>query len=449
MKLQNRRKILIAVLSVICIFLSCVCWWLFDNSIDRSGWVLRDGEYAYRDFHGKKVTGWQDIEGSRYYFTEDKTMFTGWLEQDGNRHYFAPEGAMATGWFSVGNDRYYANGDGIVQTGWQDIEFQRYYLGDDGIVYTGWKEEDENTYYFAEDGAMAIGFTPIKDNTYYFNEEGHLHTGDLVIQDIHYLFRDDGVMHTGWLETEDNVLYYLPGSGARAVNWQEIGGKLYYFDEDGIMQTGWLKLGEYEYYLHPDGAAAIGPTEIEGHTRYFTPKGIHVVLVNSSHKVPEYYTKNLVFVEDQHRVSDVCLEPLKMMLSDCNQAGISYNFNSAFRSIEEQTTILEYRTAEYEARGMDSMDAYMKARETVALPGTSEHHLGLAVDLLGEEALVWLNEHCWEYGFIVRYAADKHHITGITDEPWHFRYVGTEVSLDMKDSGLCLEEYLGAYPIES
>ena len=89
------------------------------------------------------------------------------------------------------------------------------------------------------------------------------------------------------------------------------------------------------------------------------------------------------------------------------------------------------------------------ALQSVAVPGTSEHHLGLAVDLLGEEALVWLNEHCWEYGFIVRYAADKQHITGIADEPWHFRYVGVEVAMELKDSGLCLEEYLGAYPIES
>ncbi len=69
------------------------------------------------------------------------------------------------------------------------------------------------------------------------------------------------------------------------------------------------------------------------------------------------------------------------------------------------------------------------------------------MDLLGKEAIAWLTEHCWEYGFIVRYTEDKEEITGIIDEPWHFRYVGTEVSLDMKDSGLCLEEYLGAVEV--
>ena len=97
-----------------------------------------------------------------------------------------------------------------------------------------------------------------------------------------------------------------------------------------------------------------------------------------------------------------------------------------------------------EKYGVSWEDAQAEALTSVAYPGTSEHHLGLAVDLLGSEAVAWFSEHCWDYGFIVRYTADKYAITGIVDEPWHFRYVGREVALDMKDSGLCLEEYLGA-----
>lgn len=448
MKQQNRRAVLIAVLSVICVILSIICWLLFDASIDRSGWVMRDGVYSYRDFHGRKVTGWQDIDGSRYYFDDEKTMVTGWLELEGSTYHFTTYGTLDTGWFEDRNSRYYADEHGVLQTGWQDIAFQRYYLQEDGKVYTGWLEQKDGTYYFGEDGSMAIGFTKIDERTYYFSEEGILQTGELIIQEDHYLLKDDGVMHTGWLEAGDKVYYYIPETGIQAREWQEIGGKRYYFGDDGVMRTGWLELLEYRYYLQEDGSAAVGPKEIDGQTYYFSPKGIHVVLVNSSHKVPSYYTKNLVTVEDYHRVSDVCLEPLRQMLSDCVAAGIEYTFNSAFRSIDEQEAILEYRTKEYEAKGMDSMDAYMKARETVALPGTSEHHLGLAVDLLGEEAIAWFREHCWDYGFIVRYMDGKQHITGIVDEPWHFRYVGTEVSLDMKDSGLCLEEYLGAYPVE-
>jgi hypothetical protein len=131
------------------------------------------------------------------------------------------------------------------------------------------------------------------------------------------------------------------------------------------------------------------------------------------------------------------------------EAGNSYTFNSAYRTIAQQKEILEDRSEEHMEGGLPYAAAYAKARETVALPGTSEHHLGLAVDLLGDEAIAWLTEHCWEYGFIVRYQGDKAHITGIIDEPWHFRYVGVDVALDMKDSGLCLEEYLGAVPIET
>jgi D-alanyl-D-alanine carboxypeptidase len=89
--------------------------------------------------------------------------------------------------------------------------------------------------------------------------------------------------------------------------------------------------------------------------------------------------------------------------------------------------------------------------------GTSEHHTGLAVDIVGHDyyysghpgstraVQAWLKEHCWEYGFILRYTSEKQAITGFTAETWHFRYVGTEVSMDLKDSGLCLEEYLGAH----
>jgi len=445
---QKRRPLLIAALSVLIVILLGLCWYLFDTNVDRSGWVNNEGIYSYRDFHGRKVTGWQEIDGNTYYFDEEKIMTTHWLEQDGRRYYFGRDGALDTGWLTVEGDRYYTDENGVILTGWQDVDFQRYYLDSSGILQTGWLEQEGNTYYLGEDGAMALGLTPIEENTYYFSEEGVMYTGSLVLEEGTYLFREDGTMHTGWLEGEGGTTYYHPDSGILVTQWQEIDEKRYYFGEDGIMRTGWLEQGEYQYYLQEDGSAAVGPTEIDGATYYFSPKGIHVVLVNTQNTVPDYYEMNLVTIQDWHRVSDVCLEPLKQMLSDCTAAGIRYTFNSAYRSLGEQQAILSKRTQEYEDKGLDSTAAYMKARETVALPGTSEHHLGLAVDLLGTEAIAWFREHCWDYGFILRYTAEKEHITGFVDEPWHFRYVGTEVSLDMKDSGLCLEEYLGAYPTE-
>ena len=142
------------------------------------------------------------------------------------------------------------------------------------------------------------------------------------------------------------------------------------------------------------------------------------------------------------------------MLEDCNAAGIQYTFNSAYRSLGEQKKILEDRSAEYEAAGYDLTSAYMKARQTVALPGTSEHHLGLAVDIVdwdyqlldeGQEDTAvqkWLLANSWRYGFILRYPTEKTNVTGIIYEPWHYRYVGKERAKQIYDSGLCLEEWL-------
>lgn len=89
------------------------------------------------------------------------------------------------------------------------------------------------------------------------------------------------------------------------------------------------------------------------------------------------------------------------------------------------------------------------ARKLVAAPGCSEHHTGLAFDITvpgtsfgGTKQAKWLEEHCWEWGFILRYPADKTAITGITNEPWHFRYVGTDAAMEMRETGECLEEYV-------
>ena len=439
------KKICIA-LGIVLLLLSIVV--AFDMNVDRSGWSEKDGLYSYRDFHGRKITGWLTTEDRTYYFGEDTIMVTGWQEIDGNRYYFDAAGIMARGWKNVDNKRYYFGTDGTLHTGWLELDAKRYYLHPDGAMASGWQEIEGSTVYFGENGAQIFGWNTLEGSTYYFDEQGHLVTGYVTLEDNHYFFQEDGRMFTGWEDTDDGRRYYAP-DGPQAFGWTEIEDKLYFFDQEGLMQTGWMDVGEYRYYLQEDGSAAVGPTNIDGQLYHFTPKGIQVVLVNSNLKVPGYYDPELVTYTGWHQVAQVCLEPLTKMLADCVAAGYEYEFNSAYRSIKTQQEILWTRTQEYIAAGYSDGDAYAEARLTVALPGTSEHHLGLAVDVLNIKkndlkALDWLGEHCWEYGFIVRYQADKAHITGIIDEPWHFRYVGTEVSMDMKDSGLCLEEYLGA-----
>lgn len=446
--MQNKKKraLILVLILLVCAFVASLGWFLVDRFVDRSGWYqAEDGAYYYRDFHWRKVTGWQRIDGRYYYFGDDYLMETDWLEWEGNRYRLGSDGALDFGWLEVDGQWYYAQADGALITGWQALEGNRYFFREDGSAYTGWMDLNGKKHHFGEDGVQTIGFYTDNNCTWFFGDDGAMLTGEQILEGKVYLFNEDGTMYTGWLDTEDGRRYYL-ADGPMATLWETIRGKHYYFGDNGILQTGWLQDGEYQYYLQEDGSAAVGPVTVDGQLRFFTPAGIHVVLVNHNYAVPKYWDTEYVEVEEWKLVSTVCYDALMQMMADCLAAGNDdLYFNSGYRSRAAQEEIMEIRISEhiYEY-GIDYNEAYKMARRSVALPGYSEHHLGLAVDLTGENAKAWLQEHCWEYGFIARYPGDKEEITGVMDEPWHFRYVGTRVSLDMEGTGLCLEEYLGA-----
>ena len=421
-------------------------WLWYDSHVDRSGWTEADGVRYYCDFYGDPVSGWLNLEEGRYYFREGGIPVVQWQEIDGITYYFGDQGIMHTGWLEKDGKLHYFGGNGTMVVGWLWLEDGRYYLKD-GALLTGWQEIDGNTYHFSSEGIADLGWAEIDGQQYYFND-GIMSTGPVELDGEVYFFNEDGTMYTGWLE-EDVGYRYFGEDGAMVSDWQEIDGKWVYFDKEGFLYNkGWLSFGEYRYYFFEDGTYATGPQNINGETHYFSPKGVEVILVNGLNPVPDWFRLDPVNVVGYHDVDRLCYEALKEMLADLSAAGIEYTFNSAYRTVLEQTTILEYRTREHMANyGLDFFEARDKAYETVAIPGTSEHNLGLAVDLLGDEAVSWLTRHCWDYGFIVRYTEAKESITGIVDEPWHFRYVGKEVALDLKDSGLCLEEYLGAEPV--
>ena len=116
--------------------------------------------------------------------------------------------------------------------------------------------------------------------------------------------------------------------------------------------------------------------------------------------------------------------------------------------------LFDNKVSYFLAKGLSEEAARTEAAKVVAVPGTSEHQLGLAVDIVDADYQLlddaqantpvqqWLLEHCWEYGFILRYPADKEAVTGIIYEPWHYRYVGEDNAKAIRDSGLCLEEWL-------
>ena len=120
----------------------------------------------------------------------------------------------------------------------------------------------------------------------------------------------------------------------------------------------------------------------------------------------------------------------------------------AFRTEEEQQYLMDEKVKAYMDEGYPKILAREMAEKWVAVPGTSEHQLGIAVDInpdydrSGKEVYEWLAENAHEYGFINRYPEDKVHITGIMNEPWHYRYVGEDVAKQMYEQGVCLEEYL-------
>ena len=184
------------------------------------------------------------------------------------------------------------------------------------------------------------------------------------------------------------------------------------------------------------------------------PADWRLTRVNPWTPLPEGYQPTLATVENGYQVDQRCANYLEAMLAACREAGLSPVLCSAYRTQEKQTALYENLVGKRMAQGLSREDAETQAAKEVARPGTSEHQLGLAVDIVDasyqlldthqEDTPVqqWLMEHCWEYGFLLRYPPDKGAVTGIIYEPWHYRYVGRDHAQAIGQAGLCLEEFL-------
>lgn len=140
---------------------------------------------------------------------------------------------------------------------------------------------------------------------------------------------------------------------------------------------------------------------------------------------------------------------LQKMFDDARSQGIYPTITSSFRTAKDQQDILESKYEHYRKIGYSDKKAKAYAEEWVAMPGTSEHELGLCVDIASGDSRVtnqevwdWLAKNSYKYGFIERYTAEKQDITGIIPEEWHYRYVGEKAAEEMHENDLCLEEYL-------
>lgn len=208
--------------------------------------------------------------------------------------------------------------------------------------------------------------------------------------------------------------------------------------------------GQAEYSKGEEGAVAV----------IAQPESI-AALVNPFNKLPEDYNPDdLVYPDVRFTFSEKiekrmmrkeAADALEQMFAGAEEDGIYLAGVSAYRSHETQKALFN----RYVER-----DGYEKARTYSALPGTSEHETGLAVDVSGSDGKCaaedcfgdtkeadWLKKYAAEYGFIIRYPEGKQDITGYQYEPWHLRYVGTDIAQDIAASGATLEEYYNAVPV--
>lgn len=183
-------------------------------------------------------------------------------------------------------------------------------------------------------------------------------------------------------------------------------------------------------------------------------------LVRNDRPLAEDFVPELEEIERGERFDARAAVHLKKLIADAREAGYGVYVCSGYRAYEVQYTIYWNHVTEYERQGMTREEAEAATRLAVNAPGGSEHQLGLAMDLLeyesqemeswigGSGLMLWLEQRCADYGFIIRYPDGKTPVTGVEYEPWHLRYVGAPARYIMEHE-LCLEEFLALYDPES
>ena len=173
-------------------------------------------------------------------------------------------------------------------------------------------------------------------------------------------------------------------------------------------------------------------------------------LANRENTINEDYEIPLAKIEGQLYFDKRALPALNELRNAAIKAGYSNLWiQSSYRSIELQKKLFSDKVNSYIKKGKGKQEAENLAMQVVNRPGQSDHNLGLAVDFnyVNDDfknlpVYDWLCEHAQQYGFILRYPQEKEKVTGVSYEPWHWRYVGKEHAEKMKQNNLSLEEYV-------
>lgn len=179
-----------------------------------------------------------------------------------------------------------------------------------------------------------------------------------------------------------------------------------------------------------------------------------LTVINASQSLPEDWEVSLVELRNGQAIDERAYGGLQQMFDDARAEGLDPLICSSYRTMEKQQQLFDNEVDIYLEQGYDEDSAKAIASTWVAYPGTSEHQLGLTVDICSVSNQIldssqedtdtqkWLMANSYKYGFILRYPSDKSDITGISYEPWHYRYVGVEAATYIYEHGLCLEEYV-------
>ena len=177
--------------------------------------------------------------------------------------------------------------------------------------------------------------------------------------------------------------------------------------------------------------------------------GWNLILVNRNSYIPDDYKVELTELSNGEKVDSRIYPELQEMFNDARAQGYGLFVREGYRTQEEQQQLLDEKIEAYENEGKSKSEAKKLAEQWVAIPGTSEHQLGIAVDInadttksSSDDVYSLLAENAHKYCFIKPYPSDKTDITGVINEPWHYRYVGKEAALEIYSQGMCLEEYI-------
>lgn len=218
---------------------------------------------------------------------------------------------------------------------------------------------------------------------------------------------------------------------------------------------------EIDNYIGETEAELGYMTDLSDYIKYINPENRdeYLILINVDNPLrSDYLSDDLTDVidtrkdgRDTQKLREYAAKSLEALMIELRANGFTdVSVTSAYRSYEYQTTLFNQRVAMYP--NLPYEEAYAKAATVVAVPGTSEHQSGLCLDMHNlaaadisfakTEAAKWLADNSYKFGYILRFPEDKIDITGISFEPWHFRYVGRYHATKMYELGLCFEEYM-------